>query len=183
MSMIRRTLAALALTGAAFLQFPMNTGSAGFSAAAQFRPGGLATPQAQQEEQAPISWRASVRMTGDSEGVITMTATMADGWHIYGMETPADGPQPTRFTFSTGKEWKTVGKMTVSAAPVKKLDKTFGTELAYWEGTVTFTQKFRITDPQTKQLKCSVRYMGCNDQTCLPPATKEMTLTIRPAGK
>lgn len=182
MHKIRKCILALTLAGVAAIQLPVSPFHGGFDASAQLRGGGMGM-RPQERDNAPIKWSGTARMTSKTEGVITITATMTDGWHIYGMETPADGPQPTRFTFVTGKGWKTDGKMTVSPAPVKKMDPTFGTELTYWEGKVTFSQKFRLTDPQTDRIRCTVRYMGCDDQTCLPPATEELTLTVRRASE
>ena len=150
-----------------------------FEAAAQLRTGGLGSMQSSMQQEAPaIGWTGKATMTDETHGIITITATMSDGWHIYGMEATADGPQPTRFTFSTGKAWKTEGKMTVSKAPVKSFDKSFDTELSYWEGKVTFTQKFKLIDKSATEIKCTVNYMGCNDMTCLPPATEELTLKL-----
>lgn len=182
MNALRIFLAAVGLTLAASVPSTLSPFDGGFEAAAQLR-GGLGSMRQKDEAAAPIRWTGSARMTGKSEGVITLTATMAEGWHIYGMEVPADGPQPTRFAFTTGKEWKLQGKMTVSPAPVKKMDPTFGAEMTYWERTAVFTQKFKLSDTSLSQIRCSVTFMGCNDQTCLPPATENFNLTITREGK
>ena len=47
---------------------------------------------AMQQQIEPITWRGSARMTSGDTGIIRITATIADGWHLYGMEMPADGP-------------------------------------------------------------------------------------------
>lgn len=174
MKQIRNIIAVLALA-ASFAAVQ----SESFNAAAQLRTGGIGGGLQSQRHEAPaISWTGKAHMTDDTHGIITITATMTDGWHIYGMDAPADGPQPTRFTFATGKTWQTEGKMTVSKAPVKSFDKSFDTELSFWEGKVTFTQKFKLIDQSATSIKCSVNYMGCNDMTCLPPATEELTIKL-----
>lgn len=147
-----------------------------FQAAAQFAPGGV------NESKAPISWRATARMTGEKEGIIRITATMEPGWHIYGFEMPADGPRPTEIKFDVTKEWALSGKLKADKAPLRKNDVMFNADVEYWENKVTFTQRFRINGKaaDVATIKCSVAYMGCNDQNCLPPKTKEFTLKILP---
>lgn len=121
-------------------------------------------------------------MTSPDTGIIRITATIADGWHLYGTEMPSGGPKATSFSFKLPKGLQLVGNLAPQAAPLSKLDAMFGAEVSYWEGTITFTQRFRVTPEATepKSLSCSVSYMGCNDQTCLPPKTKEMTIKILP---
>ena len=146
-----------------------------FSATAQFAP-------AAGEAKAPVSWRGTARMTGPDEGVIRLTATMDQGWHLYGMNMPADGPRSTQFKFEPVKGLSLSGKVTPDKAPLNKTDAMFNAEVEYWEGKVVFTQKFKLDKNASgiTAIKCSVTYMGCNDQTCLPPKTKEFTLKILP---
>ena len=35
-----------------------------------------------------IRWRTTVKMTSDTEGVLTVRALVADGWHLYGTKLP-----------------------------------------------------------------------------------------------
>ncbi len=131
----------------------------------------------------PIGWQAESHMLSATEGVVTVTATLEDGWHLYGMKMPDGGPQPTqiRFEFPAGVE--ATGKLTVNRTAVRKYDDMFGAELEYWDGAkVTFTRHFKVKNsPDGKQLKCVVRFMGCNDETCLPPQTKTLTVKINQA--
>ena len=134
------------------------------------------------EAKAPISWRGTARMTGNGQGVIQLTANIEPGWHIYGLETPDDGPRPTEFKYSPAKGLTLSGKTKADKAPVRKLDSMFNAEVEFWEGKVVFTQQFKLDKnaTDTKTIKCSVTYMGCNDQNCLPPKTKEFNLKILP---
>lgn len=130
----------------------------------------------------PITWRANARMISNTEGVITFTATMTEGWHLYGMQMPADGPKPTRFSFEQKHGVVFNGKLSVDKAPIKKHDSLYNSEVEYWEGTVVFKQPFRISnqDVQGLRIKCYVDFMGCNDATCLPPERKTFNLRILP---
>lgn len=130
----------------------------------------------------PITWRANARMISNTEGVITFTATMAKGWHLYGMQMPADGPKPTRFTFETNTNIVLNGKLSVDKAPIQKHDSLYNSEVEYWEGSVVFKQPFKLSDKDihAPHIKCHVDYMGCNDATCLPPERKTFNLRILP---
>lgn len=41
--------------------------------------------------------------------------------------------------------------------------------LRWYPGTVSFTQKFKVTDPAKFKAEGEVEFMACNDETCLPP--------------
>lgn len=134
------------------------------------------------EQQPPVTWRANARLTAQNEGIITITATMAPGWHLYGTEMPADGPRATTFTYHTDKGWKLSGKTVADRKAVSKHDTMFNITVQYWEGKVVFTQRFTLNDKANRpeSIRCTIDYMGCNDQTCLPPKKKEFTLKILP---
>ena len=133
-------------------------------------------------ETAPITWHANARMTSDTAGTITLTAEMADGWHLYGMTMPADGPKPTRIKFDITPDWSLDGAMTVDKAAKEKFDPMFNTTVEYWEGKIIFKQHFKISSQNAKpnRIKCTISYMGCNDATCLPPAQKTLDIRVLP---
>lgn len=41
--------------------------------------------------------------------------------------------------------------------------------LRWYPGTVSFTQKIKVTDPAKFKAEGEVEFMACNDETCLPP--------------
>ena len=138
--------------------------------------------ESHKDDNPPIEWSANARLTSDTEGIITIKADISPRWHLYGMEMPKDGPKPTKFIFNTEGKVKLVGKMSVDKTPVRKTDTLFNSEVEYWEGKVVFKQKFKLTNKNATDTKIplKVEYMGCNDITCLPPATKLFNLSILP---
>lgn len=121
--------------------------------------------------QTPAQWRMTVKMTSADEGVITIKALVEPGWHIYGTKMPADGPVATSFDFSECKGVKLQGKMSASPAVVVGFDNFFGKELSWWDCDVTFKQKFKVVSRQDAIVKCTVKFMGCNDERCSKPST------------
>lgn len=142
---------------------------------------GVASSQAQTTQ--PIRWRLAVKMTSPTEGVITVKALVADGWHLYGTDLPKGGPKPTSFDFSGCTGIKLIGTPVPSEKPVKKEDAQFGTTLEQWEKNVQFTQKFVLTgDRAAAKVSVAVKFMGCNDVTCLPPSDSHLSTAV-PAFK
>ncbi|MGN0210243.1 MAG: protein-disulfide reductase DsbD domain-containing protein [Muribaculaceae bacterium] len=126
-----------------------------------------------------IRWRMSVKMTSDTEGVITLRAVVQQGWHLYSTQLPANGPKPTKFDFSQSVGIKTVGKLTPSRSPLTVHDEMFDMDLKWWDSNVEFTQKFKIVNRTGAKVVASVNFMGCNNETCMPPKTETLTYIFK----
>lgn len=131
-----------------------------------------------QNQPTPASWRLSVKMVSETEGVATLKAIVTPGWHLYGMTLPKGGPKPTTINFSESKGVEFFGDLTVSQAPKKVHDTMFNLDLNWWDSEVAFRKKFRVTQPANAQITVTVHYMGCNEVTCAPPATKTLTKPV-----
>ncbi|WP_080903423.1 cytochrome c biogenesis protein CcdA, partial [Parabacteroides sp. Marseille-P3160] len=97
------------------------------------------------------------------------------GWHIYDMNLPEGGPISTSFTFETLRGAELVGKPTPSVKPVTVHDEMFNMDLRWFPGSVSFSQKLKVTDPKKFKISGEVEYMACNDETCLPPERESFT--------
>ncbi len=128
------------------------------------------------QTQPTVKWRARAHMTSDTRGTVTITANIADGWHLYGTDIPQEGPAPTEIAF-TLKGVKLSGKTSVSPAPEKHFDDILAMDLNWWTGKVTFTQAFEITNPDAPAIAVKVKYMTCDNKNCTPP--QELTLKVR----
>lgn len=124
-------------------------------------------------------WTMSVKMTSATEGVVTLKAQVTPGWHIYGTNLPDGGPSSTVFDFSKSTGVKFVGNLKPSVKPVSKFDKMFELTLTWWDRPVTFTRKFKVTKKGAAKINASVTYMGCNDQSCLPPKTVTFSRDVK----
>ncbi|MBQ6648733.1 MAG: thioredoxin family protein [Muribaculaceae bacterium] len=124
----------------------------------------------------PVKWTKSVKMTDDRNGVITFTATIDNGWHMYSNDSPADGPTPLSVNWKNTKGVKLVGGLTPSKAPTTIDDEAFMMKVRQWEGKVTLTQKFTVTEDKYN-IDGDLQFMSCNDQTCTPPATESFSFT------
>ncbi len=124
----------------------------------------------------PIKWSTAMEMTSEKEGVVKFTADIEDGWHLYGLNLPDGGPISTSFDFSTLDGVELIGEITPTSAPIEKVDMMFHLKLSYWENNVSFTQKFKVTGDNGFNIAGQIKFMGCNDKTCLPPQKESFSV-------
>lgn len=124
----------------------------------------------------PVHWKNSVKMTDDTHGVVMLTATIDQGWHLYDTQLPDGGPIPTSVEWKTLDGVKLEGKLTPSAKPHEEMDNTFEMKLRWWTGRVTLSQRFVVT-AEKYNIKGAVRYMACNDETCTSPSAENFSFS------
>lgn len=118
----------------------------------------------------PVKWKINLDDKGGApEKEIVFTATADKGWHLYDMNLPEGGPVSTSFTFETLSGAELIGQPVPSAKPTEVYDEQFAMHLRWYPGTVSFTQKLKVTDPAKFKAEGEVEFMACNDETCLPP--------------
>ena len=118
----------------------------------------------------PVKWKIKLDDKGGTpEKEIVFTATADKGWHLYDMNLPEGGPVSTSFTFETLNGAELIGQPVPSVKPTTVYDEQFAMNLRWYPGTVSFTQKLKVTDPAKFKAEGEVEFMACNDETCLPP--------------
>ena len=117
----------------------------------------------------PVKWKIKLIDSNAAEKEIIFTATSEKGWHLYDMNLPEGGPVSTSFSFETLNGAELIGPPTSSIKPTEIYDEQFSMNLRWYPGTVTFTQKIKVTDPKKFKIAGEVEFMACNDETCLPP--------------
>jgi len=116
----------------------------------------------------PIKWNFSSTRSGNDLKLI-FKASMEKGWHLYDTGLPEGGPISTQFIYEDSTRFEVTGQLQKSPAPIEKFDNTFKMNLRYFSDTVVFTQLIRLKDNQTQSIKGYVTFMGCNEESCLPP--------------
>ncbi len=119
----------------------------------------------------PAKWTSEVEMTDDTHGVMTFTASIDDGWHLYSTNLPKGGPEPLSLNIEAADGVTLDGELTPSKAPHEQVDNVFHMKLGWWTEGVTLTQAFTVTKPDYV-IEGFLKYMLCNDVTCQAP-TKE----------
>lgn len=124
--------------------------------------------------QDPIAVKHSLKVDG-AEAVLTLTATIDDGWHLYSTDLAEGGPTSATVNIEKIEGAELVGKLTPGAGAIEMFDPMFEMKVRYFEHTATFTQKFKITAPEYK-IEGYFQYGACNDENCLPPTNYDFTL-------
>jgi len=115
-----------------------------------------------------VEWMVVPSSTEFKKGdVITIVfgAQIIDGWYLYASDfDPEVGPLLTTITFDHHASFELVDALE-SIAPIRKHDKVWGGEVAYFIGIGTFFQKIRILDPENFSLQANVRFQVCSEVT------------------
>jgi len=150
-----------------------DTTGQGITAPAQSEPSGIIEP---------VKWEFRLGKVADGEAEIVMQATIDKGWHLYSTHEPEDFPFPTQVKFEPGAAFTLSGELVESTA-IKKLEAVFGMELAFFEGSATFTQKLKLLADSAATVKGSVEFIACNDNVCTAPQLVEFAVEIPPTDK
>ncbi len=125
-----------------------------------------------------VVWSSEVETVSPTEGIIHWSADIAAGWHIYGSEMP-DIPDmttyPTTFTVNPVEGLVLDGSVVPSVPQKSHFDEMMALELPWWEGKVSFSQKFHLDGVKGANISSSVSYMACNATACTPPTTEEFS--------
>ena len=100
---------------------------------------------------------------------LTFTAHIDEGWHLYGMDLPENGPRSVSFAFDSVEGAELAGKMETESKAIEKFDDLFSMNLRWYEKIAVFKQRIKITDPSLFSVAGEVEYMLCNDEVCLSP--------------
>lgn len=122
----------------------------------------------------PIAVKQSLDVKGN-EATLTFTATIDNGWHMYSTDLPDGGPTAANINFDALKGAEAIGKLTPGSGEIEMFDPMFEMQVRYFEKTATFTQKFKITEPEY-QITGYLQYGACNDENCMPPTNFEFDL-------
>ncbi|MBP5258784.1 MAG: thioredoxin family protein [Prevotella sp.] len=116
----------------------------------------------------PVRFTVSQNKISSSVVSVTFRATIEKGWHVYSTALPPGGPTPASLNIELSKGAKAEGGLTFEGNEKSAYDQNFMMTLRFFESSVTFSQKFKITGDDY-HIKGYLEYAACNDQMCLPP--------------
>ena len=130
--------------------------------------------------QNPVKWSTSVEKIDDNTAWLKMTATIADGWHLYSQFIPEGGPIPTSFIFTPSKDYSLIGSVEEGKAH-EEFDPNFDMVLKYFGKKAVFKQKIKVTSSKDFKLVGELEFMVCDDQMCLPPEFIDISFNVKGA--
>ncbi len=130
----------------------------------------------------PAKWTATVEPASAAPGArveLVLHADVPAPWHLYSLTPVPDGPFTTQIVVRKGGAIAEVGRPT-QAEPKRKLDKNFGKEVEYYEGSAEFRVPVRLakTASGSAKIEAAVRYQLGDEGTCLPPTSADAPLKV-----
>jgi thiol:disulfide interchange protein DsbD len=106
----------------------------------------------------------------DKKYEVSITANINGNFHLYAQDAGADGPIPTKISFTTNPLLLIEGKPKELGKKITKVEEVWGGKVNFYEKTVTFTQVVVAKSKAKTNLNGKIEFMVCNDEVCLPPA-------------
>lgn len=125
----------------------------------------------------PVKWTFSQKELSNGELILSFSATIDPGWHLYSQFVPEGGPIPTTFHFNGNKDIEFIGKVS-EPKPEESYDKNFDMLMKYFSRNATFTQKVKVNEGSTK-LTGFIEFMSCDDHQCTPPQETEFEFILK----
>lgn len=130
----------------------------------------------------PVKWNITEHKTSDTTLEIRYNATIDEGWHLYSNILPDGGPLATEVTYSTLEGAELEGDLVSDREAIEEYSNVFSMVLNNFIEEVTFVQKIKLLSPQYK-IEGDVRYMACDNGTCIPPTTVGFKFVSSPQQK
>jgi len=127
-----------------------------------------------------VKWAAETGKATATTANVTLTATIADGWHMYALSQAGGGPVALKIGVPAGSAFALKGPVPEANA-THHFDPNFNMETLYYVKSVVFNVALQgsAAAAPPSSLPIDVRFQACNDRICLPPYTAHLTATGR----
>ena len=95
----------------------------------------------------PVKVTSTLKTNGSAEAEIVFSCKIQPGWHVYSTGLGADGPISASFHVNKMDGAELVGKLKAKGKEISTFDPLFEMKLRYFEGSATFVQKVKFTQP------------------------------------
>lgn len=120
----------------------------------------------------PVHFTVKQKQVSPTEVDVIFSARINKGWHVYSTGLPSDGPISATMHTESASGATAQGGLRHSGKELNVYDNIFGMKLRYFENSVSFIQKYKITG-KTYEIKGYLEYGACNDEMCMPPTQVE----------
>ncbi|WP_321330791.1 cytochrome c biogenesis protein CcdA [uncultured Bacteroides sp.] len=118
--------------------------------------------------QEPVKFKTELKTLSATEAEIIFSGTIENGWHVYSTNLPDGGPISATLTAEKMQGAQLAGKLQARGKEITNFDKIFEMRLRFFEHSVQFAQKIKITG-SSYNVEGYLEYGACNDESCLPP--------------
>jgi thiol:disulfide interchange protein DsbD len=133
-----------------------------------------------QDKLEPVIWDFTYDKVADAENtyLISLTATIEEGWYVYSQHLEEGGPLPTTISFIDSTSTNIIATDSIVVEEVGKLksgyDELFEMNISKYANQVSFQRIVKTADSPAK-LTGAVRFMACEATRCLPPRSVPFT--------
>jgi len=127
----------------------------------------------------PVKWTYTAKKIADKTYEVHITAEIEPSWHVYTLDHSADVGVATSVKFKTNPLAIADGKLLAKGKAVKMKDPSTGDMVKFYENTVDIIQVFKLKANVKTNITGEVEYMTCDDKQCLPPTTKQFSVTLQ----
>lgn len=144
----------------------------------------LAAAPAIQKPADVVKWSAASPQTAVAPGGtvrVALTAKIENGWKLYALTQPAEGPLPLTIAAAGGTPFTVAKDKIVAPKPKVLKDETFGVETLYYETEVDFTVPVTLAKTAKAgqvEVPLEVTFQACGQSICLRPFTQRLTADV-----
>lgn len=115
----------------------------------------------------PVSWEITANKIEPNTIELIFNANIDEGYHLYSLTIPEDGPLPTVFTFEDSKDFSIDGGVSEIIIPIEEYDETFEMDIKFFEDKASFKQVIKLNSDNEIPIVGEIAYMVCNDVGCV----------------
>ncbi|MDR0368268.1 MAG: thioredoxin family protein [Bacteroidales bacterium] len=121
--------------------------------------------QATAQIEEPVKWSFAAKAQRDNVVVLTITAQIDKGWHLYSQYNTLGITQATVFTYEKSSNYKLTGKTT--EPKYVEITDDFGTDRYFENSPVVFTQKIEVLTEEDFVITGEVSAQACIEGKCI----------------
>ncbi len=127
---------------------------------------------------AQVTWSEPTVEPKGKNFVVSTTATIDKGWHIYDMAEYDFGLTSTSLNLLLPSGVELVGAVKPSQQPTREYDDLFEAQIGYFEGELTLSQEIKNTTSAAQNIEVTVEWMACGEGQCTPPNDVAFDITV-----
>ena len=125
-----------------------------------------------------VKWSANATKSTENSAVVVLSASVADGWHVYALSQPPGGPTPMKISVPAGAPFA-IEKPVQETKVTRHDDPNFKMETLYYLNAMSFHVGMKkVGAVSAETIPIDVRFQACNDRLCLPPYTAHLTAPL-----
>lgn len=129
--------------------------------------------------QNPVKWSYTAKKIADKTYEVHISAAIDPGWHVYTLDHKADIGVATSVKFAKNPLAAPSGTIQAKGKPVSLKDPSTGEMVKFYTNSIDLVQVYKLKTAVPTKITGTLEYMTCDDERCLPPASKPFTIALQ----